>query len=277
MKRKFLIVIYTLLAAIFLNGCSSGSIVNNKDTGEIEVGDKAYFYEDGVYKAITSYYDANGYFSVAKVNVTDGKIVSISYDRINRKVERFSQLPQEETMQSVESFLSDVKSLNSKVMQNQNAENLSSSSEYAADYKLLLEATLNNAAVGDTTLTFVDTHTTYNEIFENPSTECVAHLSVSYNGALVSSINYYITDQNGLKIEDYPEGERQFSEYMSYKALIEFLNSMPTEGAESLIKEPITEQPLSVFDDYNQLASIVEEKHEAVELNNEINQLFSSL
>ncbi len=253
-----------------LSGCSSQTIINDKDSGEIEVGEKEYTYYDGIYETYSSYYDSEGYFRVMKLKVEDGKICEIIYDFLDDNGSRFSETETDEA----ESFKSEIKSMNSKAMQNQTADGLHENSKYAEDYRSLLENSLKNAMVGNTGATPIDVSFAYAEsfvdIYENE-----AHLSVSYIGSKISVINYYITSPEGIELDNYIEEEKDFSETMSYKDLISYLEKVPDEG-EELKKEAPSDRPLSVVIDYDRLCGIIEGKHRRVD-DAYVNQLLSSL
>lgn len=271
MKKNIVLSLTVIfLVSCVFSGCSAQNIINDKDSGEIEVGEKEYAYYDGIYQTYSSYYGADGYFRAMKLKVEDGKICEINYDLLNDNGECFSEVESDEA----EIFKSEIKSMNSKTMQNQTADGLFDNSEYSEDYRLLLEICLKNAEENNTQPSPIDVSFTYNESLVDINGN-EAHLTVSYLGSKISLINYYVTSSGGLKLDDYIEGEKYFSDTMSYKAIIDYLTKIPDEG-ENLKKEDPSDRSLSVVTDYNILCGIIEEKHRRVDDGN-INQLFSSL
>lgn len=260
-----------ILISLVLSGCSTQNIINDKDSGEIEVGEKEYLYYDGTYNTYSSYYANDGYFRVMKLKVEDGKVCEIIYDLINEKGERFSEKESEEA----ESFKSEIKSLNSKVMQNQTYKEDRENSLNAQEYKILLEATLDNALKDNQDAYILDMNFTYESHFDDINGN-TAHLSVEYSGEKIRFINYYITSSNGLKLDDYIEEEKSFSQTMNYSALIDYLEDVPQQGDNTLKKENVFDLPISVIFDYNQLCDVIEERHRRVD-EDKIIQLFSSL
>ena len=269
-KKAVKTVVLSLVLILLFAGCAAGNVVNDKDSGEIEVGEKEYMYYDGIYETYSSYYADDGYFRVMKLKVEDGKICEIVYDMIDGYGGRFSENGSDES----ESFKSEIKSLNSKAMQNQNSEEIGESSSFTEDYKLLLEHTLKNASENNNGASPLDMSFTYEDSFTDIN-DNTAHLSVEYSGGKAFSINYYITSPDGLKLEDYINEESFFSDTMSYASLIAYLEKVSEEG-DTLKKEDLSDRTVTVIYDYNTLCDVIEEKHRRVD-ENSIDQLFSSL
>ncbi|NLW69590.1 MAG: hypothetical protein GX061_00675 [Eubacteriaceae bacterium] len=276
---KKIIALLTVFVLIITAGCANKGIINDPDTGLITPEEPEFTYTDGKYIVYTDYYDPAGYAAAIQLIVTEGIITQSNFDIFDTKLNRYTKTEDEALLDSAEALRTEIKSLNTHLMQAQSSTGLKSVSEYGSYYIILVRQAIKNAAEGVNTPTAVSLRQEYRAEAQDTSQEntppLISGLTAAFMGDEIISLNFSQT-MEGKRVQDWPNiypSVEQEEEY-TYSRAIALINEMP-ENSESLIKESPCERAKALFNTYNTLAEEITKRHKKFEAN--YSSLFSNL
>ena len=274
---KKLICFITALMLIFPSSCGAKKTVNDPDSGEITPDALEYTYHDGEYIVYTDYYDNSGYAAALKLTVSGGVISEIHYDLFDRELNTFSE--DEENAEAAMLLKAEIKTLSTRVMQQQNASNLSAAAPQASYYVPLVTQAVKNAAAGafdPFPLALLSEYTaSFTDGNEDEELIALSTLTVVYQAETVKKLSFR-QEKNSIGFTDWPPEYKpeETEEMLSYGEVISILNRLPEENA-SLKKESPLPGGDKVTDIYNKLCERIEQEHKPFKCN--YAKLFSSL
>ncbi|MBR5996037.1 MAG: hypothetical protein IK026_05630 [Eubacteriaceae bacterium] len=275
MKKLICAVLAAMLA--ILSSCSAKKTVNNPDSGEITPDDPEYTYYDGEYIVYTDYYDDAGYAAALKLNVTDGIIAEIHYDLFDYRLNAFSE--DEENAEAAMLLKAEIKTLSTRVMQQQNASGLSAAAPQASYYIPLVTQAVNNAAAGARDpfpLPILREYTvSFSDEGDDEGEAVLSTLSAAFQSEKVIRLSFR-QEAKGSRFTDWPEAyaPAETEGLPSYSEVIGILNRLPEEDAVIKKESPVPGGD-KVTDIYNMLCARIEEMHKPFRCN--YAKLFSSL
>lgn len=275
MKKLICAVLAAMLA--ILSSCSAKKTVNNPDSGEITPDDPEYTYYDGEYIVYTDYYDDAGYAAALELKVTDGIIAEIHYDLFDYRLNAFSE--DEENAEAAMLLKAEIKTLSTRVMQQQNASGLSAAAPQASYYIPLVTQAVNNAAAGARDpfpLPILREYTvSFSDEGDDEGEAVLSTLSAAFQSEKVIRLSFR-QEAKGSRFTDWPiaYAPAETEGLPLYSEVIGILNRLPEENA-GIKKESPVPGGDKVTDIYNMLCARIEEMHKPFTCN--YAKLFSSL
>ncbi|MFA0816591.1 MAG: hypothetical protein ACC608_12495 [Anaerofustis sp.] len=274
MRKKILSFIFIVLFAATAAGCMSDS-VNDPSTGEIITYQNKYQYIDGTYVAYGTYYNDNGYVPALLLTVQNGIVVCADFDLFDAQGNRYSQNASADTSEDRSLFRTEVKSLNSALLQSQNYTQLDTGSATGELYQKLASVLFPLLISGDTTPAAVDMALTYHASAAANAYGYYPMLSVTYSDAIITKIEFVQLDaqnNNIVNLKEYTDTYRA-KNGITYQDALAMLETIPDDSA-TLTKTQVTGIDKDLLSTYNKLASAVSAKHQIFQ--SDPTSLFSS-
>lgn len=263
-KAKLLCAVFITVMILTQSACASGNI-NDRETGDIILGEKKYSYTDGTYVAHSAFYNDSGCAYAMLIKVENGLINTVYFDRFDTALNAYSLSAAASDSESSEHFGADVKSLCTSLLQEQTYRtNVSSSDPTPYEFAELAKACTENASAGNFAPIAVHEEQTYTASVSSVYYPVISSLGVRYTNSEISQIDFYQTNPDGNKLTNYPpnpDGSIADRDY-SYSDQINSLNAIP-EDRITLHKAGYLPAGEALFADYNALCSAILAKREA--------------
>ena len=249
---------------LILFGCTKNIAVDPSTQG-IDTANKKYVYQDGQYTAYASYYNDEGYAPILEICVTNGIITNIYYDLYSSDGTYFSMLADEKFKSDVQSFNTELKSLNTRLLQTQTylQPETVPSSQLQTNYIAMTSALIPKMLSGDHSATeiplaqsYTATDTVMNEL------GYYYQLSVKYYDDVITEIKFLQLNEDG---EDILVSSQKLSDFHDrYKIdYLEFLDMIQPKPEDRLTLQKVS--PIEAYDPlfevYNTLAETIDKKH----------------
>lgn len=260
-KKSFLVLI--ILYCLSLAGCVQNT-VNDPSTGEIVLSEKKYSYTDGTYIAYSAYYDNNGYAPVMQLVVSGGIVDSVRFDYFRADGSRYSQNTAESLAEEVSVFKSEVKSLNSTLLQSQTYTDLNALSDTDLNdvYTKFAETLFAKLLSGDTSPAGIVLGQVYSAAAEKNAYGYAPTLIVTYENNEITAVSFSQISDLGENISDLKVYTDLYhtQNAITYAQALEYLNTVPTDKA-TLTKAISTGIDRTLLNAYNRLAAQIAAKH----------------
>ncbi len=264
MKKPIYFIILACFYMVVLFGCTK-NIAADPNTQNLDAADKKYLYQDGQYTAHASYFDEDGYAPILEICVTDGIITNVYYDLYSNDGTYFSMITDEELKSDIQSFNTELKSLNTRLLQTQTyvQSETTSSSQLQTDYIEMTSALIPKMLSGDHSITevglaqsYTATDTVMNEL------GYYYQLTVRYYNDVIVEIKLAQIDDEGEDIFASRQKLQDFNDQygVDYLEFLEIMQFIP-EDRLTLQKASPIEVYDPLFDAYNGLAKIIDKKH----------------
>ncbi len=249
MKKK-LTAIFILLSVLFTASCESG-LINDADTGEINLSENKYSYSDGTYICGYDYYDENGYFAAMKMDIVGGIIKSVRFDYFDKKGNALSEAKSEALAETISNLKSTRRSLYTQTLANQRISGIqySKSDRFTTDYLSLASDILFSAANSYDKVIIKESINKYHAAIEI-TPEVTAELSATFISDDISEITFDILAQSGASLS--MDGITCMEIFgISSSEMADAISML--KKTDSLKKENTEEKFISLFDVYNSL------------------------
>ena len=264
MKKQFSFIVLACFYIVILFGCTK-NIAVDLDTQGIDTVNKKYIYRDGQYTAYASYYNDEGYAPILQICVTDGIITNIYYDLYSGDGTYFSMLVDEKLKSDLQSFNTELKSLNTRLLQTQTylQPAIVSSSQLQANYIAMTSALIPKMLSGDHSSTrvalaqsYTATDTVMNEL------GYYYQLSVKYYNDVITEIKFIQLNGKGEDILASNQKLKDFYDQydIEYLEFLDMIQSIP-EDRHTLQKVSPVESYAPLFEAYNVLTKTIDTKH----------------
>ena len=264
MKKTVSFILLTCFYMVILFGCTK-NIAVDPNTQELDTADKKYLYQDGQYIAHASYFNDDGYAPILEVCVTDGIITNVYYDLYSRDGTYFSMLTDEKLKSDLQSFNTELKSLNTRLLQTQTyvQSETASSSLLQTNYIEMTSALIPKMLNGDHSV--IDVALTQSYTATDSEINQLGYyyqLTVKYYNDVIVEIKLVQINDEGEDIFASNQKLKDFNDQygIEYLEFLEMIQSIP-EDRHTLQKSSPIETFAPLFQAYNTLTETIDEKH----------------
>ena len=263
MMKKLSCLLILLLFCTATVGCMP-EYANDPNNGDILKYENKYAYIDGTYLAYGTYYNNEGYVPAMQLTVQNGIIKRVRFDLFDTAGTPYSQITDTALAEDISLFNTEVKSLNSALLQAQTYTQLDTDNITAAIYQTMASALFANLKTGITEPLTVDFANTYSAIGSINTYGYYPMLTVSYSGALLTQISFTQIDAQNHDIADLNAYTGLYDQKndLSYRDALSILNALPNDKT-TLGKSTGAGLDKDLLAVYNKLASVVGAKHQS--------------
>ena len=262
MMKKLSCLLILLLLCTTTVGCMS-EYANDPNNGEILKYENKYAYIDGTYLAYGTYYNNEGYVPAMQLTVKNGIINRVRFDLFDTVGTAYSEITDPALAEEISLFNTEVKSLNSALLQAQTYTQLDTDNDTNTIYHNMASALFANLTTGVTDPIPVDFANTYSALGAINTYGFYPILTVSYSGALITQTSFAQLDAQNHDIADlktYTDLYDQKND-LSYRDAIAILNTLPNDKM-TLGKSTEAGLDKDLLAVYNKLAAVVAAKHQ---------------